>query len=190
MSSFKVFTHETAPEGSKKQLETINGKLGFVPNIFGVMAASPATLAAYSAFNGAFEASGFTAEEREVVALAVGTENECGFCTAAHSAIGRGKVKMEGDTIYSLRAGKNPSNKKLAALAQFARALVQKRGSVGNEDVEAFKSAGYTEAQALEVTIGVAHNIFTNYVNNMAHTPLNEQFKAEEWSAGSKKQAA
>ena len=38
MSDFKVYTKETAPEASTPVLETIKGKYGFVPNLFGVLA--------------------------------------------------------------------------------------------------------------------------------------------------------
>ena len=65
-----------------------------------------------------------------------------------------------------------------------------KRGAVSDEDTAAFKKAGYTDAQILELVVGVALNTFTNYINNVARTPVNEQFKAEDWSASNKKQAA
>ena len=45
----------------------------------------------------------------------------------------------------------------------------------------AFLDAGYTRAQVIEVLLGVGMKTFNNYVDHIAHTPLNDQFKAEAW---------
>ena len=41
--------------------------------------------------------------------------------------------------------------------------------------------AGYTKAQVIEVLLGVGMKTFNNYVDHIAHLPLNDQFKAEAW---------
>jgi hypothetical protein len=48
--SFQIHTTETAPEKSKEILESVKSKLGFVPNLYAVMAESP-ELAASLSFN-------------------------------------------------------------------------------------------------------------------------------------------
>jgi hypothetical protein len=40
-------------------------------------------------------------------------------------------------------------------------------------------STGYTRAQVIEVLLGVGMKTFNNYVDHIAHTPLNDQFTAE-----------
>ena len=42
MSDFIIHTIESAPEESRPILEKFRGMLGFVPNLFGVMAEAPA----------------------------------------------------------------------------------------------------------------------------------------------------
>lgn len=190
MSAFKIHTLADAPADSQKQLEEINGKFGFIPNIFGVMAAAPAALKAYPAFAGAFEQTGFTPEEREIVAIATGTSNGCSFCTAVHSTIARTKLKVDDATVDALRNQADLPDAKQNGLAKFTKQIVQKRGAVSDEDLAAFKKAGYTQAQALELVVGVALNTFTNYINNVARTPVNEQFKAEDWKPSDARQAA
>lgn len=190
MSDFTIYTPENAPVESKVLLSDLRSKLGFLPNLFGVLAESPAALQAYPTFNGAFEKTSFSPTEQKVITLATGVENECQFCASIHSAIARGKMKIDGAVVDALREGRDGPDAKLNALANFTRAVVAKRGAVDGPDAKAFLEAGYTKAQMLEVVVGVAHNVFTNYVNNMARTPLNDEFKAEAWTKDKKRKAA
>ncbi|MGH8111786.1 MAG: carboxymuconolactone decarboxylase family protein [Rhodanobacteraceae bacterium] len=43
-----------------------------------------------------FEKTSFTPVERQVVPLAISTENNCEFCVAAHSVVARQMVKVPG----------------------------------------------------------------------------------------------
>lgn len=44
MTSFKIYTPETAPEKSRDILKEVQSKVGFIPNVLGEMAKSPALL--------------------------------------------------------------------------------------------------------------------------------------------------
>ena len=70
---------------------------------------------------------------------------------------------------------------KLDALVNFTRKVVEQRGFVADNDLAAFLKAGYTKAQVIEVLLGVGMKTFNNYVDHIAHVPLNDQFKAEAW---------
>ena len=48
MTNFNVYTPATAPEKSKTLLKFWQEKLGFSPNVLGIMAESPALLKGYS----------------------------------------------------------------------------------------------------------------------------------------------
>ncbi len=187
---FIVHTLESTPADSRQPLEAVNTKFGFIPNIFGVMAESPAAIRAYSSFAGAFEHTSFTPAEREIVAIATGTSNGCTFCTAVHSTIARNKLNVDNATVDALRAQKELPDAKQNALAKFTKQVVEKRGAVSDDEINTFKKAGYTDEQILELVVGVALNTYTNYINNVARTPVNEQFRAEDWSPSGKKQAA
>jgi alkylhydroperoxidase family enzyme len=63
----------------------------------------------------------------------------------------------------------------------FTRKVVEQRGVLADAEVSAFLDAGYTRAQVIEVLLGVGMKTFNNYVDHIAHTPLNDQFKAEAW---------
>jgi len=67
-------------------------QVGFVPNLFATYAYSENALKNYLDFSGA--PSSLKAKEKEAVNLAVSEVNNCEYCLAAHTAIG----KMNGYT--------------------------------------------------------------------------------------------
>jgi alkylhydroperoxidase family enzyme len=50
--------------------------------------------------------------------------------------------------------------------------VVRERGHVSNEQVQAVRSAGYSDARFLDILLAVALNTFTNYVNEVAQTEI------------------
>jgi hypothetical protein len=55
-------------------------------------------------------------------------------------------------------------------------------GFVSNEDTADFLAAGYTQAQILEVILGVTFKTLSNYTNHIAETPLDAAFAPNAWS--------
>jgi AhpD family alkylhydroperoxidase len=69
-------------------MEAAASAYGFVPNLAGVMATSPALTEAYLTLADIFEKkTGLTAAEQQVVLLAVSRYHACRYCMAAHSVI-------------------------------------------------------------------------------------------------------
>lgn len=179
--SLQVHTPETAPEGSRPILDGAESKMGFVPNLFGVFAGSPAALEGYTTLSGIFDKTSFSPTERQVVLLTVSFENSCDYCMAAHSTIADGQ-RVSGDVVEALRAGTALEDSKLEALRTFTAAVVRERG-FANDAVPAFLEAGYTQAHVLEVILGVAMKTVSNYTNHLAQTPLDEAFSRRAWTA-------
>lgn len=151
--------------------EIFEGPLkGKTLNIFRSMAANPAVLDTYLGMAGALNGSTLTPKEREVIQLAIGEANNCGYCTAAHTVIGKGAGLTEQATIEA-RRGKM-TDPKLNGLARFALALHEKRGFVSEKDVSEFVAAGYTQPQMGEVVAVYSLALFTNYFNHMNETAL------------------
>ena len=149
-------------------LAAVKAKLGVVPNLFRTFARAPATLNGYLAFSDALAGGRLDAGRREIVALAVAQANSCGYCLAAHTLIGKGAGLSEAD-IRAARSGAS-ADAADAALAVFARQLTERRGVVDDEDLAAFKLAGFDDGHVLEVVALVALNTLTNYVNHVAGT--------------------
>ena len=114
-----------------------------------------------------------------VIWQTINVEHECHYCVPAHSAIA-GMMKVDPAITEALR-NETPLPEKLEALRQFTLTVVRQRGQVADADTEAFLNAGYSKQQILEVVLGVAQKVMSNYVNHLAETPVDEAFKPFVW---------
>jgi uncharacterized peroxidase-related enzyme len=181
MSRFNVHTLDTAPAGSKAQLEETKRAWGAIPNLHAVLAEAPAALEGYNALWAIFDRSSFTPAERQIVYLAANFENACHYCMAGHSVLGR-KVGLSAETIAALRAGAPLPDPRQEALRRFAALVVRNRGFVDAADIDAFFAAGFGRQQVLEVILGVAVKTISNYANHFADTPLDPFMKDQAWT--------
>ena len=181
MTQFTVHTAESAPAASRPLLEGVGRSFGFVPNLFGVFAESPAALRGGLAIYDAFSTSSLGPGEQQLVMLAVSVANDCEYCVAAHSTLAKRFAKVDPVLVGATRRGEPLADAKLDALVTFTRKVVEQRGMLAEAEVAAFLEAGYTKAQVIEVLLGVGMKTFNNYVDHIAHMPLNDQFKAEAW---------
>lgn len=140
-------------------------------NLFKSMAANPAVLDFYLALGGAQEKFGLNAKEREAIQLAISEANSCGYCSAAHTAIGKMVGLSEGQT-KAARAGTASGDAKLDALVHFAKTLHAKRGFIDDHDVAAFTKAGYKPEHMGEVIAVYATITFTNFFNHVNQTAV------------------
>lgn len=176
MTQFTVHTAETAPEASRPFIEGARKAFGLVPNLIGLFAESPAVVEGYLSLAGAFQKSGLSPLEREVVLIAASVENECHYCVAAHTTVTQGQ-KLDQSVIGAVRNGGPIAEAKLEALRAFATKVVRQRGFVSDADVQALLTAGYTRANVLEVVLGIGLKTISNYTNHIAETPLDAPFR-------------
>ncbi len=164
-------TIDAAPEKSQGLLNAVNAQLGSVPNLFRLVANSPASLEAQLGFAGALGKGALTAATRERIALVVAEINGCNYCLSAHSYLGKNLAKLDDAEITANRSG-GSNDPKADVAVRFAAKLVRERGQVSEADVSAVKLAGYTDAQLIEIIAHVALNTFTNYVNEALKTDI------------------
>jgi uncharacterized peroxidase-related enzyme len=127
-------------------------------------------LEGYLGLNGALGKGSLSAKNREQIAMAVGQANQCDYCLAGHSAIGK-MVGLTPDQILDSRRG-TAIDPKSDAVIRFARKLVDERGRVSDADVAEVRAAGLDDGAIAEVVANVALNIFTNYFNHVAETDI------------------
>ncbi len=180
MPDFTVHTIDTAPQQSVPLLQGAQKAFGFVPNLIAVLAESPAVVEAYLTLTQIFDKSSLTATERQVAILAISRYNECDYCMAAHSAIAS-MQKVPADVIQAIRNDQPIADDTLEALRTFAATVVEKRGWLSDDDIVAFRSAGYSQAQVLEVVLAVSLKTLSNYANHVAETPLDDAFSSRAW---------
>lgn len=161
---------ETAEGRTKELLQGVKGAFGMVPNLVKKIANSEAALEAYVGLNGAIGGGNFDAETREAIALAVAGGNGCDYCASAHTAASKG-LKVEPAEI-DRRLNGRATDPQLDAILQFAIRVLDTRGHVSNEDLQAVRDAGLEDEDIVELIGNVVLNIFTNYVNHVADTDI------------------
>lgn len=161
----------SAPAASRPLLEAVNKQLGLVPNLFRMVANSPAALEGYLGLSGALAKGALPAATRERIALAVAEFNGCDYCLSAHSYLGKNLAKLDELEIAANRAG-GSNDVKADAAVRFAVQVISQRGHVSDEEVGKVRAAGYDEAQIVEIVQHVALNTWTNYINSVAQTVI------------------
>lgn len=177
MDKFTIHTPETAPEKSKSILKAVREKFGFIPNVVGEMAESPALLKGYSELSAATTQGTFSPTELQIIQISASSLNNCSYCIAAHSTLGE-KGGVPRDVLEALRKEQPLKDKKHEALRIFTISVMKKMGWADERDLADFYKAGYTKAHVLEVVLSLSLKIMTNYVNHIAKTPLDKTFEA------------
>ena len=177
MPRLRAIEPDRATGHAKQLLDAVNEKFGMVPNLARTLANSPAALQGYLAFGEALEGGLLTAKLREQIALTVSEANGCGYCVAAHCAIGNSVGLSDGE-LNDARQSASPDRSIDAAL-HFARQLVENRGWVTDEDLEKVRRAGHDDAAIAEIVAVVAWKTFANYFNHVAGTDVDFPAVAE-----------
>jgi uncharacterized peroxidase-related enzyme len=162
---------EAAPAAAQPLLQAVKKQLGTVPNLFRLVANSPAALEGYLSLSGALGKGALPAQTRERIALAVAQINGCDYCLSAHTYLGKNVAKLDDAEITANRNGAS-NDPKADAAVRFAAKIVRERGHVGDADIDAVKLAGYDDAQIVEIVLHVALNTLTNYVNEVGNTVI------------------
>jgi uncharacterized peroxidase-related enzyme len=170
MSRLPAINPDHATGQAQRLLKGVESKLGFAPNIMRTMANSPSVLQGYLDFSGALSKGGLSPKLREQIALAVSEVNDCQYCLAAHSAIGR-SVGLSEEALGDSRRGESPDPKEATLLA-FTRNVVTNRGRVSDEEVAKLCKAGFTEGDIVELIANISLTSFTNYFNHIAGTEI------------------
>jgi uncharacterized peroxidase-related enzyme len=164
-------TIEAAPAASQPLLQAVKKQLGVSPNLFRLVANSPAALEGYVSLSAALGRGELPAATRERIALAVAEINGCDYCLSAHTYLGRNVAKLDDAEIMANRRGAS-NDARADAAVRFAATVTQLRGHVSNEDLAVVRAAGYSDAQIIEIVQHVALNTWTNYINSVGQTEI------------------
>lgn len=164
MLQFNVPTRSEVSENNQAIFDGLEKSLGFVPNLYAYYAKNETALGDYLTLQN--RKSTLRAKEREVINLVVSQHNQCAYCLAAHTAIG----KMNGfdeDQILAIRQGEAFFDHKLHALASFVKASAENRGRVAEEVKEKLFAAGYNEANLIDIVMVIGDKMISNYLHNL-----------------------
>lgn len=179
--AFDYLDQRTAPAASLPLIERSIKSYTFLPKLHAILANAPATYQAYLDTFALFEHNtSLTPLEQQVVFQTANYENACHYCLPGHTLLMQA-AGMPQDVIAALRTGATLGDSKLEALHVFARRLIQQRGHLSAPELQEFFDAGYTQRSALEVLVGLAAKLLSNYTNALANTDLDEPVRPFAW---------
>ena len=129
-------------------------KLGFVPNVLSAYAFDMPKLEAFVAmYNDLMLApSGLSKLEREMIAVAVSSQNRCYYCLVAHGA---GVRALAGDPVLGELMAMNYRaarlDKRQRAMLDFAVKLTAEPWTVEEEDRERVRRAGFSDRDIWDI---------------------------------------
>jgi alkylhydroperoxidase family enzyme len=182
MTNFPVHTMESAPDRSKPALRQLQSAFGMIPNIAGAIATSPVLINSLVGLFGNVHGGSFTEAQVQVVLLTDAVTNACTWAVAFHRTLAL-KEGIDAADVQAIRNGRLPKDRKFAALSALAKAMIEKRGRLEDQDVDGFLAAGFGKDHLLEVIAAVAASTITNYTGSITKPPLEAPFQAHAWVA-------
>lgn len=178
MTRLTLHTLDSAPEASRPLVEQALKNNGFLPNLIGVLANAPLALETYVTVGAINARASLTLAEREVVQITAARLHGCDFCVAGHSAVALRKAGLSTLAVVRLQQGQPTGDARLDAVLAFTNTVIAQRGNVATAELKAFLDGGFTQAQALEVVLGVSLATLCNFANSLAQSPVNPQLEA------------
>jgi uncharacterized peroxidase-related enzyme len=170
MARIQPTTFDDAPLASRPLLAQVKAGLGMVPQLFATIAHSPASL---QSLLGSMEALGkgeLSASEIEAINLHTSELNGCGYCVAAHSALGK-RAGLGADAIAAARRG-HGTDARTVAMLDLVRRVVRTGGAGAGSELARARAAGLTDGAIVEVLAHVALKTFTNTLAQVAQTEI------------------
>ena len=170
LKKIQVPTSEQVDATSQAVFNQLNSKLGMVPNLYATIGYSSNALTSFLTFSENAGKGTFNNKEIEAIKLAVSEANNCDYCKAAHTAIGKMNGFSEEDTI-KLRS-LTSDDAKLKALTTISYEIASKAGHISNNIKEIFFNQGYDEKALIDLVAVVTAVTFTNYVFGLTQVPV------------------
>lgn len=173
ISRFPVPDIASLPDDLRTRIETLQEKMGFVPNVFLGHAHRPNQLRAFLAMHDDLMESneGLSQAEREMIVVATSSANQCLYCLVSHGAFLRIRSKQSvlSDQIAANYRDAEISDRQRLML-DYAVKLAQTPWLVGEADIAALGEAGFSEDEIWD--IGAITALFAMSNRMAAHTAM------------------
>jgi alkylhydroperoxidase family enzyme len=180
MLTYQIHNIESAPEKSKPLLELFNEAIGFVPNLAGAIANSPILAKSLLGVFQNVHSGSFTEAELQVLLLTNAVTNSSSWPVAFHTELAL-KQGLDPADVQAIRERRLPKPQRYAALSRLAKALIENRGQVSDEDLDRFLKAGFAKEHVLEVVGVSAASTITNYAGKITNPPLEASLDEHAW---------
>jgi uncharacterized peroxidase-related enzyme len=156
-------------------------KLGFVPNVLLAYAFDMTKLETFAAFYNdlMLGESGLSKLEREMIAVAVSSQNRCYYCLTAHGAAVRqysGNPLLGEHLVMNYRVAR--LNKRQRAMLDFAVKLTASPWSVEEGDRERLRRAGFTDRDIWDISAVAGFFNMSNRVASATDMRPNKNYHA------------
>ena len=169
VTALREADESTLPEDLRPYFQKCRDKLGFVPNVLRAWLLRPERLRNFilSYDELMLAPSGLSKLEREMVAVAVSSQNRCYYCLVAHGAAVR---KLSSDPelgemmAFNYRVAELPERQR--AMLDFAVQLTDRPHTVTEADRQRLRDLGLSDEDLFDLSEVAA---FFNYTNRVAH---------------------
>lgn len=181
ISRFPVPELSEMPDDIRTQIEAVQEKSGFVPNVFLALAGRPDEFRAFFAAHDALmdKSEGLSKAEREMIVVATSSVNDCLYCVIAHGAILRIRAK---NPLIADQLAINPHKADLSQrerhMIDFALKMTNDSGSVNDADIDAMRGNGFTDDEIWDIGAITAFFAMSNRLANLTSMRPNDEFYA------------
>ncbi|OCK60710.1 peroxidase-related enzyme [Bradyrhizobium sp. LMTR 3] len=179
ISRFPVPKISDLPEDIRSRILAVQEKSGFVPNVFLTLAHRPDEFRAFFAYHDALmdKPGPISKAEREMIVVATSNANQCQYCVVAHGAILRVRAKnpLIADQI-AINYRKADITERQRAMLDFAMKVSARAFEVGEADIVALKSHGFTDEDIWDIAAIAAFFGMSNRLANVTSMRPNDEF--------------
>jgi len=179
ISRYPVPALDRLPDDVQARILEVQGKAGFVPNVYLALAHRPDEFRAFFAYYDALllRKSGLTKGEKEMIIVATSGANDCVYCVVAHGALLRiyEKKPLLADqvAVNYLKADITPRQR---AMLDFALTVCNDSASIVDEDFDALRAHGFSDEDIWDVGAISALFALSNRMANLTSMRPNDEF--------------
>jgi len=179
ISRYPVPSLADLPEDLRARILVVQEKVGFVPNVFLVLAHRPAEARAFFDYHDALmeKEGGISKAEREMIVVATSAANDCLYCVVAHGSILRIRARdpLLADQV-AVNHHKADITPRQTAMLDFAMKVSRAAGSIGEADFEALYAHGFSDEDAWDIGAIAAFFALSNRMANLTSMRPNDEF--------------
>ena len=179
ISRFPIPNLAKLPKDIRKQIEEVQEKTGFIPNVFLALAHRPDEWRGFFAMHDAImlRKGNLSRAEKEMIVVTVSGGNQCHYCVVAHGAILRivAKDPLIADQV-AINYRKADITDKQQAMLDFAMAVGFSSDEVSDDDFETLRSHGFDDEDIWDIGTISAFFCMSNRLANMLSMRPNDEF--------------
>ena len=160
-------------------LNIVNEKIGFIPNVLAAFAKFPKQFEGFTKLYNSLMLgeSGLTKLEREMIAVAVSSENHCFYCLVAHGSAVR---ELSNDPQLGERIAANFRSAELPEkqleLLNFTKKLTRDPSEISETDRTKLREVGYTDRDIWDISAIVGLFNMTNRLASATEMEPNDNY--------------